>query len=210
MVPMWNLSSGDVIWLSSVSSLRCFCVISCSWQVCNGFVSRYISFCWHLHLNTQNSEFLSEIFGDQLPIYFHSTLLKLMSIPCHVIQPCGMVLHMMNMQFPFERFQNISSTPSCKRCQAFWWEIYIKSPDAPKEGYQRCERLRRWWSAHHSAINTWFLMYHVVTFAPVGFHFQRLSSCYLWKGAIKMSSCPWVMETKRIQELQFTLQSLQI
>jgi hypothetical protein len=144
------------------------------------------------------------------PSIFTATLLKLMSIPCHVIQPCGMVLHMMNMQFPFERFQNISSTPSCKRCQAFWWEIYIKPPDAPKEGYQRCERLRRWWSTHHSAINTWFLMYHVVTFAPVGFHFQRLSSRYQWKGAIKMSSCPWVMETKRIQELQFTLQSLQI
>ncbi len=169
-----------------------------------------ISFCWHLHLDTHSSEFWVKSLEINCQSIFTATLLKLMSIPCHVIQPCGMVLHMMNMQFPFERFQSISSTPSCKRCQAFWWEIYIKPPDASKEGYQRCERLRRWWSTHHSAINTWFLMYHVVTFAPVGFHLQRLSSRYPWKGAIKMCSCPWVMETKRIQELQFTPQSLQI
>jgi len=79
---------------------------------------------------------------------FTATLLKLMSIPCHVIQPCGMVLHMMNMQFPFERFQNISSTPSCKRCQAFWWEIYIKSPRCPKRG------ISEMWEAQEMMVNT--------------------------------------------------------
>ncbi len=77
--------------------LEVFCVISGSWQVC------------HLRRDTQNSEFWVKALEINCQSIFTATLLKLMSIPCHVIQPCGMVLlHMMTMQLPFERFQNIS------------------------------------------------------------------------------------------------------
>jgi hypothetical protein len=63
-----------------------------------------MSFCWHLHLDTHSSEFWVKSLEINCQSIFTATLLKLMSTPCHVIRPCGMVLHMMNMQFPFERF----------------------------------------------------------------------------------------------------------
>ncbi len=86
----------------------CYLIVICVWLevfLCDQWQLASMQWVWHLRMDTQNWVKSLEINCQSI---FTATLLKLMSIPCHVIQPCGMVLHMMTMQFPFERFQNIS------------------------------------------------------------------------------------------------------
>ncbi len=65
-------------------------MISCSWQVCNGFVFRYI-FLLAPSSGLIQFRILSEIFGDQLPIYFHSYFAEanVNSLSCYSIMWYG-------------------------------------------------------------------------------------------------------------------------